>query len=148
MDYAKAKAARFGELGIGKDSWPKNNNDWPTGFYVGNLRLENLTDFQSEAPYKCICVAQVKDSKEAEGRLKKAATRILGGDEYQQLEFERKENQVSCWRWLEESRQDLRKLLVEDDSPGFIECLARHFDWMIRFTGVIDECVNCKKGGK
>src|SRR5262245_872652 len=30
-------------FGIGKDQWPKDNWDCPSGFYVEDIQLENLT---------------------------------------------------------------------------------------------------------
>lgn len=143
LDYVKKYVVPdCGMIAIGKDSWPKGGYSWPSGFYIEQIQLESLCSPELEPPYKTVWVWQA-DSKAAEGRLRKAAERILSRKELRGWEVYSDRDGAGLWCRIE-AREALFKLLVDGESRGFVECLVTHFGSMTRFTSVVDDML--KKG--
>jgi hypothetical protein len=138
LDYPKLKInSAFGGVGIGRASWPRNPGAWPSGFYLENLRLEDLTSPGSDRPFKNVWIFQPIPIG-AEAKLRKAAEGILGQDEFRRWEFDADSGGMGLWCALEPA-EDLFKLLVTDEARGFVDCLVAHFESMTKFTAAVDE---------
>jgi hypothetical protein len=133
--------ATFGIFCVGKAKWPKARYDWPSGFYLEDLRLENLTSPEENRPYKNVWVYDC-DQDGVEKRLRKAAEGIVGEEESRRWEFESVAKVgwagAGLWTWLE-PREDLLKLLLQNESRGFTDSLVAHFEQMAKFTSAVDE---------
>lgn len=143
FDCVKSYFPRNGSDGmaaVGKARWPKGAWEWPTGFYVENLQLENLTSSELEAPIKYVWIPESEvEPTLAEKSLCNAAQQLLCTEEFEHLTFESDSDGGWFWCKLEQSEEEFVDLLTKDDSRGFINCLVAHFEWMTKFTAVIDE---------
>ena len=138
----------YGTVAIGKSGWPKGSYAWPSGFWVDNLQLENLTSPEKEAPEKFVWISeQGADPKQAEGKLRKAAGRVLSKEELSQSECASDKNGSWLW-WPFERRERLLKLLVNDEARGFVDCMVDHFGQMAKFTSAVDEILITGKRGR
>lgn len=63
MDFPKIRISSVGELGLGKDSWPKKDSGWPSGFYLGSMKLDNLIDAKLPPPWKSVWVHSVLNAR-------------------------------------------------------------------------------------
>lgn len=134
-------------LVIAKNSWPKHKKGYPTGYYIENMLLDNLTSLE-QAPYKYVWITGPGiDMKEARGTLLKAAKDILKQEECLDLESRVGSNSEEAWIKcpLGKSRDEFLNLLMTHNAQGFIDCIVAQFDWMAKFTSVVDKIVNtCK----
>lgn len=145
---------KWGHVAIGKNTWPKASYGAPSGFWIENVQLENLTSPKTERPYKDVWIFQpLVDPKETQSRLHKAAERVFSKADFTRLVFDPpdpnpKWGGAGFWCWLEQSRDELFELLVEEEARGFIDCMVAHFEWMAKLTKVIDEILMSSKRGR
>ncbi len=103
---------------------------------------------EEEEPQRAIWITENgADPALAQAGLRKGAERVLGKQKSGQMEsgFNNK------GAWLLDSiepRGELLKLLVQDDSRGFIDCMVGHFEWMAQFTAVVDDILAAGKRGR
>jgi len=132
------------QYGIGKDAaWPTRGGHSTSGFWLGGIRIENLTSEDEVAPYKMVRLNYpqgITDLKAAEGRLCVAAKQILTKDELHHLEHHSGRNEAYISVPLGESRGRLLELLLAgDEARGFVDCMVAHFESMMAFIPVLDE---------
>jgi hypothetical protein len=135
------------QFGIGKRNWPSVDES-PSGLYVGNLELENVTGTHSpdlQPPERIVWLA-LPDPEDAKQQLLKAAGRVLPKDELPEWE-PRKEGKWSCIARRIEPAEELFYLLISEESGGFVERMVGHLESMMKFVPVIDEIVG-KRGRK
>jgi hypothetical protein len=132
-----------GSFGLGREKWPKRNG-WPTGFYIEEIRLDNLTSPDMEPPWKTVWVLHA-NPKEAESRLRKVADKVLKA-EAPKWEFQIDSKAAMLFCELE-PRKELFDLLLKDESKGFVERMLAHFESMVGFVSVIDELTGTAKPG-
>ena len=138
LDYPKLRInSAYGWASIGKASWPRNPGAWPSGFFIENLRLEDLTLPDSDHPFKNVWIFQPIPNG-AEPKLRNAAEGILGKDEFRRWEFDANSGGTGLWCPLEPA-EELFKLLVNDEARGLVDCLVAHFESMTKFTAILDE---------
>ena len=147
MHFAAGNAGL--NVGIGKSDWPGNYPQWPSGFWLGALRLEDLASEEEELPYAMVYIAPPKniqiDPAEAADKFAKEAKGILAKEDFDRVEdwSGKREAQIYCL--LPQLRRDLLDLLKNDDGSGFIECMVAHFDLLAKFAPVVDEIFQVSK---
>ncbi len=145
LNYSKMRIhSEYSGVGIGKAIWPKTReNGWPAGFYLEELRLENLTSPDLQAPNKSVWLYEPK-LKEHEARLGNAAEKVLSKAELHRWKSGSDDKSAWLWRPLE-PRDTLFQLLLKDGSRGFIDCMVGHFEEMIKLTLAFDEILGTRK---
>lgn len=139
----------YSNLGIGKKTWPsKKPNTWPTGFWIGGILLEDLTQEDGQPPFGEVWVFppedftldfdKVADVVEAEMR------RVLGDIETTRT-IKRDDGEVYVDYQLPQTRSQLLDLLVKDNARGFIKCMAGHFDDLAKLIKIIDDALGLAK---
>ncbi|MCE9546667.1 MAG: hypothetical protein K8T25_14400 [Planctomycetia bacterium] len=147
LNHSKRRVASYyGGVAIGKATWPKGGNNWPTGFYVEDLRLENLTSAQSGSPHKWVWIF-CNEAHRVKSDLKKTAATLLGKEEAVRWEFwsDKSGGGIGC---PIESREEILRLLMEDESQGFVDCIVAHFNTLVKFTSIVDAIVTTAKRGR
>lgn len=148
LNYPVDKYVRtYGSAGVGKESWLSKR--WPSGFWIDNVRLEDLTSPEKSTPSKSVCIndSQV-DPLEAEKTLRKSAEKILSKEELARVEFTSTATKAWLSCSLEQSPAELFERLVQDDARDFVSCMIDHFEWLARFTPAVDEIVTSGKRGR
>lgn len=133
------KYLRYGNVGLGKNSW--NLKPGPhSGFWIQNIGLVNLTAQDQEPPYKYVTIENPSiDLKEAKKRLHTFAEKTLPKEEFDRADIDSNKTEAYLGIPLKEPREELVDLLLKDIARGFIRCMIEHFEWMTKFTPVVDE---------
>jgi hypothetical protein len=140
LDYSK-KRIKDGWIHVGKDKWGKGSE--PSGFYIEDLRLDDLTSAEKERPWKCVWFVEPDiDEKEAERQLREAGSKEK---EPPDLKWEGNKWGWTLWCSLEQSNKELLELLVKNNARGFIDCMVAHFEWLTKFTPIVDEILMAGK---
>ncbi len=134
-----------GRLGIGKKSWTTKPNYFISGFWLGDILLDNLTSDDDDPPHKFVWVNHPEgdlDLEEAQTALCEAAKRILPKEDLRQMNSDQGQwtkgiAGISCP--LVQSRAEFIELLIKDESRGFIACMVAHFQSMVGFASALDE---------
>jgi hypothetical protein len=141
--YAKT----YGSIGIGRQSWLFKQ--WPSGFWIDDVRLENLTSQEEVGPSKSVVIYDERvELQKAEEALRSSAKQMLSKVEFDRLEFETTQAKAYFWCNLEQSREELLKLLMEKDGQGFVDCMIGHLEWMARWVPILDEILSQVKGSR
>lgn len=131
---------RFQSVGIGKESWRFKPDAWPSGFWIEDILLDNLLAQDQAGPTKWVCIHDPRaDLHEAEDRLREHATKTLGREELRLIEFGTDKRTAFFGLRLKEPRDQLVELLIKDEARGFIRKMIDNFEWMTKFTSVLDE---------
>ena len=138
--------------GVGKKEWPDYGKNWPTGFWLGGIRLENLTSEDEERPYACIYVAQKTPDRDflddVAEKISRAARDFLSSDQLRGVEVldssDRQHQRMICWPLLE-SRSGLLNLLLDDEAKGFVSRIAEHIEFLTQFAPVMDDIFRTAK---
>ena len=130
-------------VGIGKRAWPSYSPAWPSGLWIGHVRLEEEAADEDDSPPVGIVYVGVPndvklDMKEVAGRLLQAAN-TLRQEEFRGAKKWSAKREANLSYPLSESREKLRDLLVKDEARGFIDCMVAHFESLTEFIPVIDE---------
>jgi hypothetical protein len=134
----------YGHVAIAKASWPKDRWGWPTGFYVDYIQLEYLTSVEQMPPWGYVWIADERpDSKEAEEKLLGAAKAVLRAEDFAQIDHGVESS--GAWLGWRLNRDELTRLLMEDEANGFISCMVDQFERMAKFTSAVDEIVTAGK---
>ncbi len=130
-----------GILLIGRKAW-QPPNDWPSGFYIDNLRLEVLSDETEKPPSLSIWLNKPEkmgiDIQVAIKAVHEAATGILSQDEMKVCKLTSDDNCALVYL-IPESKNNLLEMLAEGTSQSFIDCLVGHLDVVTKFTPVLDK---------
>jgi len=137
-------------IGVGKAAWPSTDSSWPSGLWIGRIRVENVMSDDEGAPGAGVWVNPPRDAaldmQQTAQRLRDAAQAILAPEEYNRLEVE---TYGKTQAWIEyelsEPRAKLRQLLLMPKANDFINCLVGHFETLAEFIPVMDEIA---RGGK
>src|SRR5262245_21031393 len=149
LNYNKVHFSRdgtYGIIAIGKASWPKGKEGYPTGYSIENIDLDSLLSPDLDSPCKTICIYG-PDGKDLEQKIQSAGKRLLGSQEFAHWDSfnELADGTGAGISRSLEPRSELFKLVSKDESSGFIECMVRHFEQMVKFTTAIDDIL---RGGK
>ena len=130
-----------GILLIGRKAW-RQPNDWPSGFYFENLRLEVLSDEAEGPPSLSIWFNKSEkmgiDKQVAIEAVHQAATGVLSQEEMKLCKLTSDDNCALVYL-IPESKDTLLEMLAEGTSQSFIDCLVGHLDVLTRFTPVLDK---------
>jgi hypothetical protein len=130
-----------GVILIGRKAW-QLPNEWPSGFYMGKLRLEVLADESEEPPYLSIWFNKPEkmgiDKEAAINEVHQAAKGILSQDEMKLCKLTSDDNCALVYL-IPQSRKELLEMLAEGTSQSFIDCLVGHLDVVTKFTPVLDK---------
>jgi hypothetical protein len=90
-----------GYIGFGRKSWPAGETKWPSGLWVGNLRLEVLVAEDSELPYAYISFSLKSkvnlDFDAARVAINEASKEVLTPEEGKGTFSEEKSREVLLW---------------------------------------------------
>jgi hypothetical protein len=129
-----------GYIGFGRKSWPGGESKWPSGLWVGNLRLELLAAEDSEPPYGYISYSPKSKSNldldTARAAIYEASKDILTTEELKDAVCE-ESREVLLWLPAP-SKHELLGALSKGDGQGFVELFVSYFDSMARFVPVLD----------
>jgi hypothetical protein len=138
-------------IGVGKTTWPAYNRNWPSGFWIGGIRLENLT-LEEEPPYACVYLAQkVPDRRilgDASNTIFRSVRDALAGGRYCDPRVDDcgdPERQRLIWWPLPETRRELFDLLLQDDAREFVRNIAEHLEFMTQFTRLMGDFKSPKR---
>jgi hypothetical protein len=127
-------------LGLGKSAWSKYP-DWPTGIWLSDLLLENLTSEDSEHPSSWVYIAPAKntlDLEEASRAVLKEAERLLPRGQNGEISIVTRKSEAWVAWSLPESRRELRDMLRDGEAKGFIDCLVSHFAVLAQFVPLLN----------
>jgi len=144
LDGSKNGLRSYSGFGLWKTSWPKWR-DWQPGFYIEEIRLDNLKLPDFEAPYKNVWIPNPNPG-EVETGLRKTVERIVTKVESNQWQIHSDKRATSIWCSIE-TREELCDLLVRDEGQGFVRCMVDHFYSMMQFIPAVTEIVS-KYSGK
>jgi hypothetical protein len=134
------------QIAIGNQEWPNMYPRWPSGLYVSEISLEDLTSDEGDDPGASIWLKPPTglnwDHVNARTRVHKAAEQLLTPE---LLNRRREDDDLCLWYILPESRQDLLDMLLKDQAQDFVECLVSHFAVLAKFIPVIDELFEAQK---
>lgn len=142
LDFTASYLTQFwdsGYMGFGKRIWPDGGPKAPTGFYVGNLRLELLASDEEEPPIVYVWVPKNAnvDPMLTRSILKAAAEVHSSSEEYQQVSVEGTDE--VCMYLPAPSRHDLRSALLDSTGQRFVDLIVKQFDGMARFIPALDK---------
>lgn len=132
-------------VGLGKSTWPSKRRTWPSGLWIGCLRLEDLVAEDGESPGGLIWFDAPNeaglDIKEAARRFQEAAPKILTKEELARTDLEEPEGEgyAHVCYGFPQSRQEVLDLLLKDDAKEFVKCMVGHFETLAKFIPVIDD---------
>ena len=131
-------------VGLGRTSWRSKWPKWPSGLWIGYLRLEDLVTENGDAPGGSIFLDPPKefglDIKEAARKFQAAAPVIFNKEELDRMDLD--EPAAGCvhvWYTFPQSRQEVLDLLLKDDTKQFVECMVGHFETLAKFIPVIND---------
>ncbi len=127
-------------IGVGKKSWPSLPK-WPSGFWLSDLWLENLTSEDENHPSANVYIQPEKfrlNLDEAVNSVLGAARRILPKDQAEGIEVASKKAYGYVSWPLPEPRRELLDLLRNDGEKVFADRLVEHFEVLTQFTPVMD----------
>lgn len=145
LDACRVFATQFwakGWLAFGRKAWPDGEAQYPTGFYLDNLRLEVLADEGEPAPTATIWMpakASKKIGQEVAAvrqQLADGAADLLTKDE--QERYLRPEGGKAILRFAMPSKAELLNLIKTGDGTGFVELVVTQVDLMARFLPLLD----------
>lgn len=148
--YFKYPAAYTWNIGVGKKAWRSSEPKWPSGFWLGDLYVENLVSEDENYPSVNVYIAPEKntlDLANAKNTIEKEARKLptLTPEQIAGIEVESKKECFWVTWPLKKSRSELFDLLRSDEAKGFVDCLVEHFEEMMPFIPVIDEIFQVSK---
>ena len=137
-------------VGLGSTSWPSKWPKWPSGLWIGCLRLEDLVTEDGDAPGGGIWLEPPKefglDIKEAARKFQAAAPKILNKEELDRMDLDEPEaGYCHVWYTFPQSRQEVLDLLLKDDTKEFVKCMVDHFETLAKFIPVINDILQTSK---
>jgi hypothetical protein len=133
-------------IGVGKTTWPAYNRNWPSGFWFGDIRIEDLTLEDEEPPYACVYLGQKEPDRRflddvANTIFSKLGDALASGgyDDPRKNDCGDPDRQRLIWWPLPDSRGELFALLLQDDARGFVRKIAEHMGFMTRFIPAMDD---------
>jgi hypothetical protein len=138
-------------VGIGKKSWRSKPTYFISGFWIGEVRIQDLTSEDEDAPDKTIWINHPEgavDIEEARKKLRESAMSILSKEELRRADFDSGKGIAGVTYPIIQSRAELLELLIKDEARGFISCMVAHFESMTGFTAIVDEIYDAGNGGR
>ena len=136
-------------VSIGKKSWPSMYPSWPSGFWLECIGLDHLTSQDKDAPHACVFFnppkSEGRDLKGTVQRLREAAKTILTKERLDSVGHEIGKSESYIWYPLPEPRHELQRMLMNNQSREFIDCIVAHLETLEWFIPVMDEI---SRGGK
>lgn len=134
-----------GNAGFAKKEWPGQYATWPSGLWIGDISLDNLMSDEGDHPNAYITLSVPKvtqvDLEEARSTIQMEAEKLLN-DKNLKCFFNYEAHPKTCfWYDLPESRQELRQMLLENESEKFVQCIASHILILARFIPHLDEAL-------
>ena len=129
-------------VGIGRKSWRSKPNYFISGFWIGEIRIDDLTSEDEDAPDKTIWINHPVDPVNIElatERLREAAAKILSTEERRDMDTGWGKGIAGITYPIQKSRAELRELLINDESRGFVSYMVAEFESMTKFMAVVDE---------
>jgi hypothetical protein len=141
LNASKAYPTQFwgqGEIGFGRKSWPSHENKGHSGFWMSELRIELLSEEESEAPYAYIWAPKKSnlDFNAARVVVEKAAKDLLTPDE---LKLTSPGSDEFLLFLSGPSKRELLGALSDGDGEAFVKLFVSQFDLMSRFTPTVDK---------
>lgn len=131
-----------GSVGFGRKSWA-GDADWPTGFWISNLRLEKLASEESEQPAVTIYISPKSARKfnvdmiATKEHLFAIARELLSPEE---LEGTGKgDSNDVLLRLPPPSKKELLELLADGDGEKFVARFVKLVDMLARFVPAMDK---------
>jgi hypothetical protein len=135
-------------IGIGKKTWRRTKpNYYISGFWIGEIRIEDLTSEEEDSPDKTVLVNHPDvtiDLDAARKKLRDAAKSILSKEELRRADLDWGKGIAGITYPIMQPRAELFELLITDDSRSFVSCVVAHLESMVKFTSIVDEIF--KKG--
>jgi hypothetical protein len=130
-------------VSVGKKSWPSMYPNWPSGFWLGCIGLDNLTSEDADDPYASVFFNPPKSAVfEIQGivrRLRDSAKTILTKEQMDRVREEVRKGHASIYYPLPEPRRELLEMLMNNKSAAFIDCIVAHLETLAKFIPVMDE---------
>jgi hypothetical protein len=136
-------------IGIGKKSWRTKSHYYISGFWIGEIRIEDLTSEEEHSPDRTVWGNHPDvtiDLDAAKKKLRDAAESILSKEELRRADLDWGKGIAGITYPIMQPRAELFELLIKDDSRGFVACMVAHLESMAKFTPILDEIFNM--GGK
>jgi hypothetical protein len=129
-----------GEIAFGRKSWPNKANKYPCGFWVNELRFDQLAVEESDPPeaYLWILKEVALDYDTARAIVEKAAKDLLNREELKGTEPAQSDDRALFY-FTAPSKSELLRLFCDGDGEGFVEMFVSLFDVMARFVPVLDK---------
>jgi len=126
-----------------RQRWYRKAGWWPSGLYIDNVGLENVTVQSSDAPYAGVWL-RPRDEPLLQGAKRKvqaAAKRALRGQKVSWVDDERFEHDCG-WYELPEGRDELLRMLLHGDAEQFIDHMAKHVRRLAPLIPVLDRILS------
>jgi len=135
-------------LGVGKKAWPCWDKKWPSGFWIGDFWLENLTSEDEEHPSANVYIGHEKsdlDLDDAANTLINEARNFLPKKQLDHIERWTRKHEMRVYWPLPESRPELLDMLRNDEARGFIDRIVGHFEVLAQFMPVLERIFEAGK---
>ena len=130
-------------VSISKKAWSSMYPNWPSGFWIGCIGLNNLASEDENEPYASVYFnpskSAVFDSQEIVRRLRDFAETILTREQMSRLRDDANKGDASIYYLLPEPRRKLLEMLLNNKSAEYIDCIEDHLKTLARFIPVMDE---------
>jgi hypothetical protein len=133
-----------GQVGIGRESWPSQYANWPSGLYICYINFESLCSRDTEAPCAGIWVQPPQKMRIDVESLREPFSRRAE----QKLGFKLLDvgnSDISLWFDLPESRDELLGMLTKNKEVQFADCMVSHFVQLAMLIPEIDKVFNAGK---
>jgi hypothetical protein len=147
LDAGGAYVTQFwgkGLICLGRRCWPQGEANWPPGFYIENLRLENLVDEESDVPTALVWIP-AKASKQvgldivaARQRIDAEVKGLLDKDDASLIETSITDRETLL-RFAITSKADILNMLATGDGESLFECLVAQFQRLAQLLPLVSQ---------
>jgi hypothetical protein len=152
LDASTVRVTQFytdGAIGFGRKAWPGGDTVWLPGLWIEGLRLEQLSEPESDPPSGSVWIP-AKTAKNANLALASAramivakAQAILSTEEFARCGKNDPDEQCML-AFTMPSKRELLLMIADGDGRRFIETIVTQFDSLSRFVPVLDELLSSK----
>lgn len=148
MDARDIRLSNDGvNVGIGRSVWRTKASYYISGFWLGEIRIDNLTSEEEKSPDKTVWVNHPDGNINmdlAKKRLLDAAQGTLTKEEFRRIDTDWGTGISGITYPILQSRAELFKLLLKDERD-FASCMIAHFESMMRFAPILDDIFRVSK---